>query len=253
LSDFDLAAFEEAIAATGGLDAATVAFARRMFAGGLARYEKRLRHYGFAGLKNVLDAGCGFGQWSLALAQLNDSVDAVDHASARVALLQHIAARMDITKLRVQQASVDELPYPDASFAAVFAYSLLPFTEWKRTVRELTRVLAPGGRLYANANDFGWYKFLWYTEHNKGAGYDPRAIAGRTLLNTHRYRQGEPTEPGLDILIEVDELTQELTSRGCVITEIAAEGCAGGAGTPFFPGEFRGDRAVYEIIATKAS
>ena len=67
-----------ASAAAGNLDSFSRDYLQRMYAGSSTRYEDRLRAIGFVGKTQVLDAGCGFGQWSLAMAGLNHRVWAVD-------------------------------------------------------------------------------------------------------------------------------------------------------------------------------
>ncbi len=234
-----------------------LAFARRVFANGIQPYEHRLAQYSFLGHSRVLDAGCGFGQWSLALARYNQQVAAIDFSPARVEILRQLVEGLGIKNVETLCGSLDRLPFSSGSFDAVFCYGVIFLTPWKASLRELARVLAPNGRLYANANGLGWYKFLWYTAHNRGAGYEPQEVAGKVLLNTFRYHRGEPIDAGVDILIEPEELTRELHAHGLEIDELAPEGGAnlrhfkGPTEPPFFIGEYRGDRGVYEILATK--
>jgi len=54
------------------------AFLERVYGGGFEKYSTRLSQHGFRGFCRVLDAGCGFGQWTLALSWMNQSVEAVD-------------------------------------------------------------------------------------------------------------------------------------------------------------------------------
>ena len=48
------------------------AFLSRVYQTGLTKYQERLRAISFYGLRHVLDAGCGFGQWTLSLSGLNE-------------------------------------------------------------------------------------------------------------------------------------------------------------------------------------
>jgi SAM-dependent methyltransferase len=239
----------------GELDESSFAFAQRVFADGLDKYKRRLVQHGFAGHDRVLDAGCGFGQWSLSLAHLNRTVDAIDSSTGRVNVLESVARRLDVGNLTARTGSVDRLPYPTGAFDAVFCYGVVYLTPWKVTLRELIRVLVPGGLLYVNANGFGWYSFLWHTDHNRSGGYEPRERVGKALLNTFRYQHGQPIEEGMDIVIEPEEFLEELSALDCTIAETAAEGHTGlnsyvGPKTSaFFVGEYRGETGVYEIIA----
>lgn len=251
-----VAALDAALRLSGGsLSESEMAFARRVYAGGGDRYLRRLTQYGFVDQTKVLDAGCGFGQWSVALARLNASVDAVDGSADRIAVVRSISEQCGIANLNARRASLYDLPFVTGSFSAVFCYSVLPFTLWKEALRELVRVLAPGGRLYVNANDFGWYKFLWYTEHNKGPGYDPRAMVGNVFANTLRYERGEELQGQIDLIIDSDRLIDEMKMNGLVNIEMAQEGMVRASrdakAEPFLVGEYRGDRAVFEVLAEK--
>src|SRR5579863_2089807 len=88
-----------------------MAFVKRIYKDGLARYERRLMQYGFVGLDNVLDAGCGFGQWSLALAGLNRMVEACDESADRIDVVAAMASTLGIGNLNARQASLYKLPY----------------------------------------------------------------------------------------------------------------------------------------------
>ena len=178
------------------LGPAAAAFARRVFSRSVESYAARLAQYGFSGRGAVLDAGCGFGQWSLALATTNASVESCDIQDERVDFLRELARLAAVENLRATRGDLAALPHPDASFDAVFCYGALFLTPWRESLGELMRVLRPGGILYVNANGFGWYKHLWTTQHNRTVGYEPRLQAARALLNTWRYDRGEPAEGG---------------------------------------------------------
>jgi len=233
-----------------------LAFAGRNYSKDLDVYAARLRQAGFAGHGRVLDAGCGFGQWSLALAGMNDSVDAFDVSSTRADFVAAVAARAGLKNLTATQQYIEKLTYPDASFDAIFCYGVIFLTPWRESLAELIRVLKPGGRLYVNANGFGWYKFLWFTEHNKGPDYDPRRSAANALGNTIDYDRTGKTSGG-DIIIDQNDLISRLRDARFTHIEVGEEGCLGATdleaarAKAFFRGEYGGDLGVYEVIATK--
>ncbi|MER6917266.1 methyltransferase domain-containing protein [Streptomyces sp. NPDC000594] len=97
----------------------------------------------------VLDLGCGVGVPALRLAALTGATvlgisynrRQVDEASDR--------ARAAGAQGRVRFAYADAmaLPYPDASFDAVFALESFVHLDRPRALRECVRVLRPGGRI----------------------------------------------------------------------------------------------------------
>jgi ubiquinone/menaquinone biosynthesis C-methylase UbiE len=242
---------------TDTLEGNDAAFLERVYSRGIAPYAERLKQYGFCGLTHVLDAGCGFGQWTLALSILNSRVSACDASQRRVEILSRLAVELGAGDLSVRQASLEALPYESASFDGVFCYGVLFLTRWSETLRELARVLRPGGRLYVNANGFGWYKHLWHDLPNPAPDYDPRLLAARAFMNTWKYENGQVSEEGVDIIIEPDALKQELEKLGFDDVEQASEGVLFAADPhqaaqqAFFPGEYSGDLGVYEVIALK--
>lgn len=90
----------------------------------------------------VLDAGCGAGELTAALSERGFVVDAVDAVPAMVAQVRE----RDLPRVRVKLADAAALPFPDRTFALVAALGLLPWVESpSAVVRELARVLSPGG------------------------------------------------------------------------------------------------------------
>jgi SAM-dependent methyltransferase len=234
-------------------------FMRRVYSKGIDVYQERLMQYGFTDFENVLDAGCGFGQWSLALAQLNKHVTACDISAARIDCLLDLASCLKLSNLTGFTADLSNLSIPDECMDAVYCYGVLFLTPWKEALQQLVRVLRPGGLLYLNANGFGWYQHLWMDQPNKTSDYDPQLWAANAMLNTWNYQHGKATEPGVDILISPDELMAELMTLGCGDIEMAAEGCLRTSDLPsaqskaFFKGEYGGNLGVYEMLARKLS
>jgi SAM-dependent methyltransferase len=231
-------------------------FLQRIYGDGLQKYQDRLQAIGFAGKQKILDAGCGYGQWSLVLASTNQMVESCDISPLRVRFLQALAAELDIKNLNTQVSGIDLMPYPDASFDVVFCYGVIFLTPWRKSLAELARVLKPGGQLYVNANGLGWYMFLWQEEHNKANDYDPKAIAARALTDSLVYDRQGLFEPGMNIIIEPQILKKELEVLGFSQIEIAAEGGlhfdqSVPSPKPFFKGDYYGQMGVYEVVATK--
>lgn len=103
----------------------------------------------FAG-KHCLDAGCGGGRTSIALATLGAaSVVGVDLGARGLADARERAARRGLQNVRFEQASLLELPLPDGELDLVWCAGVLMITaDEDRALDELLRVLKPGGHLY---------------------------------------------------------------------------------------------------------
>lgn len=100
----------------------------------------------------VLDAGCGTGQFALALAVHGAQVTGVDLSPEMIRLARENGERLE-PPLAVtwDVGSVDALPLPDGSMDAIHARMVLPFVpDLPGTLREFRRVLRPGGRLLAS-------------------------------------------------------------------------------------------------------
>ena len=98
----------------------------------------------------VLDAGCGRGRNVFCLSQAGFVVYACDLSPVAISVVKARAQRIDATA-SFQIADLAYMPYPGNFFAAVVCVHVLPY-HYKagiaRVVRELRRVLRPGGWLY---------------------------------------------------------------------------------------------------------
>jgi ubiquinone biosynthesis O-methyltransferase len=99
-----------------------------------------------AGLR-VLDVGCGDGAYAVAAAQRGARVAGVDTSPQMMEAAQQRAIEQGVQiDLRVADAAA--LPFGDGSFDLVLAVTVLCFVADAHTaLREMARVLAPGGRL----------------------------------------------------------------------------------------------------------
>jgi SAM-dependent methyltransferase len=100
--------------------------------------------------RDVLDAGCGAGPLSAWLAENGANVVGIDGSSAMVALARERVrppARFAVADLAAP------LDFPDASFDLVVASLVLHYLEdWDGPLRELRRVLRPGGALVCSTH-----------------------------------------------------------------------------------------------------
>jgi ubiquinone/menaquinone biosynthesis C-methylase UbiE len=97
--------------------------------------------------KRILDAGCGDGVYSLAATERGALVTGVDLSEDMLAAVRARSAARGVA-VDWRQGDVMALPFPDSSFDLAIAITLLCLVPDPRTaVRELARVLVPGGRL----------------------------------------------------------------------------------------------------------
>jgi ubiquinone/menaquinone biosynthesis C-methylase UbiE len=96
----------------------------------------------------VLEIGGGSGAMAEELVRAHPGISLIttDVDPAMVATAQRRLA--DQPSVKVQQADVTALPFPDESFNAVLTFLMLHHViEWERAITEAARVLRPGGVL----------------------------------------------------------------------------------------------------------
>jgi len=126
-----------------------------------------------AGVRRVLDAGCGVGRQLLPLAQHGFQVVGVDREAAVVPVLKKNLAAAALSA-PLLQADLGRLPLADGRFDLVVSINVINHGDaatFRDYCRELDRVLKPGGRLFINVS--------------------PRAFAAKVMLP-----QTRELEPG---------------------------------------------------------
>ena len=143
--------------------------------------------------EEILDLGCGDGQLSVRLAAGGAKVRGVDASAGMVesARSRGVAA---------EQGSAEALPFGEARFDAVFSNAVL---HWVRDqdamMREVHRVLRPGGRFVAEMGGHGNVAAILvgltavlarhgYENLEDGVNYYPTAEAYTRRLNRHGFQ-----------------------------------------------------------------
>ncbi len=97
---------------------------------------------------SVLDAGCGAGAMSIALAAYGYSVEGIDLSGQMIAQAETAARQDGGPRPHFQQGDVTQLPFADAAFDAIICRNVLDFTYSPgAALMEFWRVLRPGKRL----------------------------------------------------------------------------------------------------------
>jgi ubiquinone/menaquinone biosynthesis C-methylase UbiE len=151
---------------------------------------------------DLLDVGCGPATITVDLARrvAPGRVVGIDRAAEVIASASAFAAEQGVA-IALQAADVYALPFPGASFDIVHAHQVLQhLTDPVRALREMRRVLRPGGVLAARDSDYAC--FAW-------APPDPgldrwlevyRAVARRNGAepDAGRYLKGWAIDAGFD-------------------------------------------------------
>ncbi len=102
---------------------------------------------------SILDAGCGTGLLTLALLRVLERpsrITAVDLSARSLQTARRAAEKSEDAErhtISFVRANVLELPFPDDSFDFVMTSGVLEYVPLHEGMRELARVLAPGGYL----------------------------------------------------------------------------------------------------------
>lgn len=127
---------------------------RYLFASRLCRFKK------------VIDLGCGSGYGSAELALRAESVTGVDISETAIAEARET---YQAANLHFEVASLDQLPFPDASFQLGVCFEVIEhLTDYRALLSEAKRVLAPGGQLIISTPNIAFY-----AESRKRTGPNP--------------------------------------------------------------------------------
>jgi len=133
----------------------------------------------------ILDVGCGGGRTIQKLAAMatEGKVSGIDYAQGSVAASRGKNARLiQAGRVEIQQASVSQLPFPDNKFDLVTAVETQYYwPDLVNDMREILRVLKPGGRLVIIAENYKGGRF------DKVLGVAMRLLRSTRLgLDEHR-------------------------------------------------------------------
>jgi len=210
-------------------------------------YIKRLDLLGFNGMNYVLDAACGMGQWSLALAKNNKFVEGIDINLNRITMAQILSKENNIVNCRFINDSIEKLPYDSEVFDGIFCYGSFMFVNMPKTLLEFNRVLKKNGKLYLNANSYGWYLHLLLDLGLKKGNLNLINSAIKILLRTIIGRNN-------NIIVRKNWLKNIIENAGFEINSIDVEGMINNHGyfvESAYPSHFYGMKSILEVLAIK--
>ncbi len=158
----------------------------------------------------ILDAGCGSGRNMVDFARLG-SVTGVEIADASVVRARERAIG------EVVQCSITELPFTDGRFDLAFCLDVIEHIEDQlRALRELYRVVAPGGRLVVMVPAYQW---LW-SEHDV-INHHERRYKARTLRAPAVQAGWQPVRTTYfnGLLLPIAIIHRRLTRRSHLVGE----------------------------------
>jgi ubiquinone/menaquinone biosynthesis C-methylase UbiE len=144
--------------------------------------QKQIDLAGISTGESVLDVGCGTGTLAIeAKRRVGESgkVHGIDPSPEMIARAKK-KARKAALDLTFDTAAIEAIPFPDATFDVVLSTVMLhhlPDEARHQGIREIRRVLKPGGRLFAV--DFGGAKsekHIRIARHSNHAHFDIRQL-----------------------------------------------------------------------------
>ncbi|WP_088553821.1 class I SAM-dependent methyltransferase [Calderihabitans maritimus] len=121
----------------------------------------------------ILDIGCGTGNFSLELARLGVKVTGIDVSEAMLAKAREKATQEGLA-IKFLRADARKLPFGEASFDAVVSVTALEFVpNLADALQEAYRVLKPGGRLVVGliGGNSAWSRY-----YEAKAARDPESV-----------------------------------------------------------------------------
>jgi len=167
--------------------------------------------------RDVLEVGCGAAQGGRWLVSRGAQVTAFDVSHGQLLESRRLDERSGVRVERLVQADAQHLPFRGAAFdLVVSAFGAIPFVaDSARTMRELTRVLRPGGRLVFSVT----HPVRWVFPDDPG----PR---GLTVQQSYfdRTPYVEVNEEGTAVYVEhhrtIGDRVRELVASGLVLDDL---------------------------------
>jgi len=218
-------------------------------------YLNRLKSIKLNNQTTILDAGCGFGQWTRGISDLNKNVFAMDLDYYRVNITKKIITEYQKDNVYLNSGSIENLPYRNNIFDAIFSYSVIYWTDYKKSLKEFYRVLKPKGFIYFVANGIGWSIFNLVTGHSSASDYNARKVAIDTIFQTIRYSFTGKKKKNSSLFLSPKKVSNFMRNIGFKNVMVAEEGhlqlLDNVKSSSFYPKRYLGLDNVFEIWGEK--
>ena len=159
---------------------------------------KLIERSGIKSGMTVIDLGCGSGAFTTFVARVVGEPGRVYAVDIQAAMLQQLEGKLskpenqDIRNIELKEASAYELPFADDSIDLVYMVTvLMEIPDRRRALREISRVLKPGGTLavteFLPDPDYSWCSTVIKTCQHEGFTLD--ASLGNLWNYTVRFKK----------------------------------------------------------------
>src|SRR5438552_11102453 len=160
----------------------------------------------------VLDAGCGSGRNLVYFFSSGFNTSGVDQSSEAIAQIRSLAGQLapELPEDNFRVAAIEQMPFDDESFDVVISSAVLHFARdeahWHSMVREMWRVLKPGGIFFARlASSIGMEDKIRGIEgrrYHLPDGSERLLVDEQMLLTTTKTLGGEWLEPLKTVVVQ---------------------------------------------------
>ncbi len=160
----------------------------------------------------VLDAGCGGGRNLIYFFRTGFNTSGVDQSSEAIAQIRSLAAQLapHLPEDNFRAAAIEQMPFDDEGFDVVISSAVLHFARdeahWHSMVREMWRVLKPGGIFFARlASSIGMEDKIRGIEgrrYHLPDGSERFLVDEQMLLTTTKTLGGEWLEPLKTVVVQ---------------------------------------------------
>jgi len=145
---------------------------------------------------NLLDLGCGTGFYFPLLSQHAKSIVGVDVSKSMLEEARQLIAQRQLSDCSVRECSALELPFEDASFDVVHCWDVLHHvSDVAQTLKEIRRVLTPGGRLIAIEPNLLNPSIAWYHARRRSEW---------RLFTQNQFSLVRPLRKSFDVAVSYD-------------------------------------------------